>query len=80
MCSRKDEAMDEYISLNLHREEWEYILSACEQMSCRFTRTDYMPHCCDLNDVVPTIRALLGVVSPEGEGEEKMMQKLEDKS
>ena len=59
--------MEELISLKLHREEWEYILAACEEMSCGYTRTDYMPHCCDLNEVVPTIRTLLDVAAPDDE-------------
>ncbi|WP_313429860.1 hypothetical protein [Siminovitchia terrae] len=45
----------------LHVEEWEYILAACEQMSCGYERTEHLTHCCDLNEVVPKLREMLGV-------------------
>lgn len=49
-------------TLTLNVEEWEYVLAACEKMSCAHERTDgYLTHCCDLNEVVPKIRKLLEV-------------------
>lgn len=54
-------SMDDNLPLTLHVEEWEYILAACEDLSCGYKRTDPMPHCCDLNEVVPKIRRLLNI-------------------
>lgn len=53
--------MDDKLTLTLHREEWEYLLAASEDMSCGYKRTDHTTHCCDLNEVVPQIRIMLGV-------------------
>ena len=57
----RSEVVSEKITLTLHREEWEYILAACEDLSCGYPRTDFIPHCCDLNEVVPKVRRLLGI-------------------
>ena len=56
------------ISISFERDEWEYILSACEDLSCGYRRTDPVHDCCDLNDIVPVIRKRLGIPSSEDEG------------
>ncbi len=52
---------DREFTLTLHAEEWEYILAACEEMSCVYERSDPIAHCCDLNEMVPKIRRMMGI-------------------
>lgn len=61
--------IEEFLTLKLNREEWEHVLAACEEMSCQHNRTDFMTHCCDLNEIVPKIRGLLHVVATGDERE-----------
>ncbi len=49
------------LSETFNVDELGHILVACEQMSCGYTRIEIKTHCCNLNEVVPKLRKLLGV-------------------
>lgn len=50
---------DKFITVRLHKEEWEHILWAVERMSCGYGSDNFHSHCCDMNELVPVLRNVL---------------------
>ncbi|SFM35286.1 hypothetical protein [Salibacterium qingdaonense] len=59
---------NEYLTLTLHMEDWEYLLAAAEDMSCGYRRSEPVHHCCDLNEPVSILRTELGYENAADEG------------